>query len=50
LFPHFIWIVRDFILGLVDKEGRKISDDEYLEMGLAEVIKGKTKKEIDSKN
>jgi hypothetical protein len=49
LFPYFMWVVRDFMLDLQDDKGRKISDDEYLERGLAEV-KGKGKKETNGKN
>ena len=44
-----MWVVRDFMLDLQDEKGRKISDDEYLERGLAEV-KGKGKKETNGKN
>ena len=30
-FPQFLWIVRDFSLKLVDKDGNKINSKEYLE-------------------
>ena len=33
-FPQFLWIVRDFSLKLVDKEGKKINSKEYLEKAL----------------
>lgn len=33
-FPQFLWIVRDFSLKLVDKEGKKINSREYLEKAL----------------
>lgn len=32
--PLFLWIVRDFSLKLVDKEGNKINSKEYLERAL----------------
>ena len=33
-FPSFLWIVRDFTLQMVDKNGDKISSKEYLENAL----------------
>lgn len=33
-FPQFLWIVRDFSLKLVDKDGNKINSKEYLEQAL----------------
>jgi len=36
LFPHFYWILRDFSLKLVDKNGKEITNDQYLEESLNE--------------
>ena len=33
-FPSFMWVVWDFSLKLVDKDGDKISSKEYLEKAL----------------
>lgn len=33
-FPSFLWIVRDFTLMMVDKNGEKITSKEYLENAL----------------
>lgn len=33
-FPSFLWIIRDFALQLVDKEGRSMTSQEYLEHAL----------------
>ena len=33
-FPSFMWLVRDFSLGLVDKFGKPISAHQYLESAL----------------
>lgn len=33
-FPSFLWIVRDFTLMMVDKNGDKISSKQYLENAL----------------
>ena len=33
-FPHFIWVLRDFTLKLVDKEGNSITQSTYLENSL----------------
>ena len=38
-FPSFLWIVRDFTLQIVDKEGNKITSKQYLENAL-EMQKG----------
>ena len=38
-FPSFLWVVRDFALKLVDKEGNPIKPKEYLEQAL-ELQKG----------
>jgi hypothetical protein len=35
-FPSFLWIVRDFALKLIDKNGDKIEPREYLEKALKE--------------
>ena len=34
VFPTFCWVVRDFTLQLVDKNGKSIQADEYLEKAL----------------
>jgi hypothetical protein len=36
LAPKFIWVLRDFVLSLEDKNGRAISPNEYLEKVLTE--------------
>ncbi|KAH8075323.1 GTPase [Aureococcus anophagefferens] len=33
--PSFLWILRDFALGLVDEDGKAIDSDAYLERALA---------------
>jgi hypothetical protein len=33
-FPSFTWVVRDFVLQLVDTEGEAINSQEYLERAL----------------
>ena len=35
-FPAFLWVLRDFLLALVDDDGAEISADEYMETALAE--------------
>lgn len=35
-FPSFLWILRDFALQLINKEGEDISSSEYLEKALAQ--------------
>ena len=47
-FPSFLWIIRDFALRLVDREGNQISQREYLEQALREQ-KGNTDA-IENKN
>jgi len=50
-FPYFLWLLRDFSLKLVDKNGKNISEKEYLEKALEnlkseddnEIIKEKNK-------
>jgi len=32
--PKFIWLLRDFVLEIQDRSGRKISPKEYLENAL----------------
>lgn len=32
--PSFVWVLRDFSLELVDREGQPLTEDEYLEMSL----------------
>lgn len=34
--PSFMWVVRDFVLQLVDEEGKDISQRDYLERALTE--------------
>lgn len=34
--PQFIWVLRDFALQLIDKNGLEMSPDEYLEQCLEE--------------
>jgi hypothetical protein len=34
--PDFVWVLRDFILDLVDSEGNAITPNEYLENALDE--------------
>eukprot|EP00419_Tripos_fusus_P011943 CAMPEP_0172667108 /NCGR_PEP_ID=MMETSP1074-20121228/8215_1 /TAXON_ID=2916 /ORGANISM="Ceratium fusus, Strain PA161109" /LENGTH=988 /DNA_ID=CAMNT_0013483571 /DNA_START=32 /DNA_END=2998 /DNA_ORIENTATION=- len=36
-FPHFLWVLRDFHLRLVDGEGQSISEKQYLESSLSSV-------------
>ena len=33
--PHFVWVLRDFALKLVDREGNTCTKSEYLETALA---------------
>lgn len=33
-FPNFMWVVRDFSLQLVDKDGESMTSKEYLEKAL----------------
>ena len=47
-FPSFLWVVRDFALQLVDKDGGALKDKEYLEKAL-EPQKG-VSDTIESKN
>jgi len=35
-FPSFMWVLRDFALQLVDQDGKKITQKEYLENSLRE--------------
>ncbi|KAF4745158.1 hypothetical protein FOZ63_001592, partial [Perkinsus olseni] len=34
--PHFLWVLRDFVLALEDQNGRPISAQEYLEIALSD--------------
>ena len=34
--PDFVWVLRDFVLDLVDPEGTPITPNEYLENALEE--------------
>jgi hypothetical protein len=49
-FPKFIWAIRDFCLQLVDKEGKSISSNQYLEECLSQTtsssLEGNSKNEI----
>lgn len=47
-FPAFLWVVRDFALKLVDKEGNSIKPKDYLEQAL-ELQKG-VSDSVESKN
>lgn len=38
-FPHFLWVIRDFSLDLVDNWGNPITEKQYLEKSL-ELFKG----------
>lgn len=38
-FPEFLWVVRDFQL-VLEQNGRKITDDEYLENSLSTLNSG----------
>ena len=40
--PKFIWVLRDFMLQIVGKDGRSISSNEYLEQALLAVSLKKT--------
>ena len=44
-FPYFLWLLRDFSLKLVDKNGKNITEKEYLENAL-ENLKGENDNEI----
>ena len=44
-FPYFLWLLRDFSLKLVDKNGKNITEKEYLETAL-ENLKGEDDNEI----
>ena len=44
-FPSFLWLLRDFSLKLVDKNGKNITEKQYLEHAL-ENIKGEENNEI----
>lgn len=46
--PSFLWVVRDFSLELVNKDGQKLTQKQYLEHALVEV-KGFTE-QIEAKN
>lgn len=39
--PQFIWILRDFSLGLEDENNNPITSNEYLENALSDVSIGK---------
>lgn len=48
-FPSFLWVIRDFVLGMEDQNGAKISSKQYLEnslaiqKGVSESIQGKNR-------
>ncbi|KAL3857473.1 hypothetical protein ACJMK2_012141, partial [Sinanodonta woodiana] len=33
-FPNFVWVLRDFTLGLTDRDGNPITSDQYLQNAL----------------
>ena len=35
--PHFLWVIRDFALQLIDSNGRAIDERQYLETALRPV-------------
>ncbi|EGR33607.1 hypothetical protein IMG5_048240 [Ichthyophthirius multifiliis] len=47
-FPSFLWVVRDFVLQIVDSKGNKLTQKEYLEKAL-ELQKG-VSDHVESKN
>lgn len=35
-FPSFVWVLRDFLLALIDEDGAEMSPDDYMEAALEE--------------
>ena len=46
-FPSFFWVLRDFALELVDKEGDSITPDDYLESALESLSRQENEGESD---
>ena len=49
-FPCFLWLLRDFSLRLVDKNGKNITEKQYLENALENIKGGENNEVIKEKN
>ena len=49
-FPYFFWLLRDFSLRLVDKNGKNITEKQYLESALENIKGGDNNDIIQEKN
>ena len=49
-FPYFLWLLRDFSLRLVDKNGKNITEKQYLESALENIKGGESNEVIKEKN
>ena len=49
-FPCFLWLLRDFSLRLIDKNGKKITEKQYLENALENINGGNNNETIKEKN
>ena len=49
-FPCFLWLLRDFSLKLVDKNGKNINEKQYLENALENIKGGENNEVIREKN
>ena len=49
-FPCFLWLLRDFSLRLVDKNGKNITEKQYLENALENIKGGENNEIIKEKN
>ena len=49
-FPYFLWLLRDFSLRLVDKNGKNITEKQYLESALENIKGGENNDVIKEKN
>ena len=49
-FPYFLWLLRDFSLRLVDKNGKNITEKQYLESALENIKGGENNEIIQEKN
>ena len=49
-FPIFLWLLRDFSLRLVDKNGKNITEKQYLENALENIKGGENNEIIKEKN
>ena len=49
-FPYFFWLLRDFSLRLVDKNGKNITEKQYLESALENIKGGENNDIIQEKN